>query len=257
VSEVIRFGFALTPRVRSFLELRDGLRCLERARQNEQPYTWLLAASDVRDSILGEQGRKQAIPELVGLLAAMRTHLTRLVENHPEYRGKILEACDMIEHYIGTMRHGIQDAIDFLTEDALLGNYFNALKKQDLLAHKPGFPQGLNVLWEGARHKDILSQSLHDLHAAVTHLDIMLNDFVGWKMRTAVEGMDQISPDRGTEYGLLIIGLESSLVQQGIVPECTGNRLAIRVRFQQWLAGEAGKDVQQDIPYSAMLVPIG
>lgn len=257
MSELVRFSFALTPRMRSFLELRDGLRSLERARQSDQPYAWLLAACDVRTSLLGEQGRKQAIPEMVGLLASMRTHLTQLVENHPEYRGKILEACDMIEEYIGSMRGGVQDAIDFFTEDALLGSYYNALKKQDLLAHKPVLPQGLNTIWGGARHKELLSQSLHDLHAAVTHLDIMLNDFVGWKNRNAHEGSDQITPERGIEYGLLIIGLDSALVRQGIVPECTGNRLAIRVRFQQWVAGEAPHDVDNELPYKTMLVPIG
>jgi len=243
--------------MRSFLELRDGLRCLERARQSDQPYAWLLAACDVRTSLLGEQGRKQAVPELVGLLASMRTHLTQLVENHPKYRGKILEACDMIEGYIESMRHGIQEAIDFFSEDALLASYFNALKKQDVLAHKPVLPQSLNVLWSGARHKDVLSGCLHDLHAAVTHLDIMLNDFVGWEQRVAREGSDQINPERGIEYGLLIIGLDSTLVQQGITPECSGNRLAIRVRFQQWKAGAAACDVEDDLPYRVMLVPIG
>jgi len=243
--------------MRSFLELRDGLRCLERARQQNQPYTWLLAACDIRASILGEQGRKQAIPELVGLLASMRTHLTQLVANHPEYREPILEACNMIEAYIGSMRNGIQDAIDFFTEDALLGSYYNSLKKQDMLGHKPMLPQGLNLLWSGAKHKEMLGQSLHDLHAAVTHLDIMLNDYVGWKKRTAKEGTDQITHERGVEYGLLIIGLEDTLVQQGIVPECSGNRLAIRVRFQQMKAGTGLCEVDHDLPYHAMMVPIG
>jgi hypothetical protein len=78
--------------MRSFLELRDGLKCLERARQSNQHYAWLLAACDVKTSLLGENGRKQAVPELVALLASMRAHLTRLVENHPEYRHKIMEA---------------------------------------------------------------------------------------------------------------------------------------------------------------------
>lgn len=257
MSELVRFSFALTPRMRSFLELRDGLRNLERARQSDQPYTWLLAACDIRASLLGEQGRKQALPELIGLLASMRTHLTQLVENHPEYREKILEACDMIEEYTGSMRNGVQAAMDFLLEDAFLGSYYNALKKQDLLAHKPVLSQAVNILWSGARHKELLSQSLRDLHATVTYLDIMLNDYVGWSQRTAREGSDQISPKRDHEHGLLIIGLDAALVQQGIVPECTGNRLAIRVRFQQWKAGEAAHDVDHDIPYHAMLVPIG
>lgn len=257
MSDLIRFGFALTPRMRSFMELRDGLRCLERARQCDQPYTWLLAACDVRTSLLGEHGRKQAVPELIGLLASMRTHLTQLVEKHPEYRGKILEACDMIEQYIESMRLGIQDAMDFFCEDALLASYFNALKKQDLLAHKPGLSQSLDVLWSGSKRKDVLSHSLHDLHAAVTHLDIMLNDYVGWEKRIAVSGSDQITPERGIEHGLLIVGLDPAAVQQGINPECSGNRMAIRVRFQQWKAGESAVDVDDDFPYYAMTVPVG
>jgi len=257
LSELVRFGFALTPRMHSFMELRDGLRCLERARQCDQPYAWLLAACDIRTSLFGEHGRKQAVPELVALLASMRTHLTQLVESHPEYRGKILEACDMIEESIGSMRLGVQGAMDFFCEDALLASYFNALKKQDLLAHKPCLPQSLGVLWSTSRHKDILSECLHDLHAAVMHLDIMLNDFVAWEKRMAVSGSDQMTPERGTEYGLLIIGLDPAAVQQGIVPECSGNKLAMRIRFQQWKAGKAACDVDHDLPYCAMMVPIG
>lgn len=256
MTDLVRFGFALSPRMRSFMELRDGLRCLEHARQFNQPYAWLLAASDVRTSLLGEHGRKQAVPELVGLLSSMRTHLTQLAEGHPEFRSKILEACDMINEYIESMRQGIQDGLDFLNEDALLGSYFNALKKQDLLAHKPSLSQSLNVLWSSARHKDILSDYLHDLHAAVTHLDIMLNDFVGWESREAKLGSDQISPERGVEYGLLVVGLDPAAVQQGIIPDCSGNRLAIRIRFQQWKAGEAAHDIDFDQPYYAMMVPV-
>jgi len=255
--ELARFSFALTPRMRSFIELRDGLRCLERARQCDQAYAWLLAACDVRASLLGEHGRKPAVPELVALLASMRTHLTQLVENHPEYREKILEACDMIEKYIESMRSSVQDAMDFFCEDALLGSYLNALKKQDVLAHKPTLPQGLSLLWSGSKHKDMLSDSLHDLHAAVTHLDIMLNDFVGWEERIADSGSDQIVPERGVENGLLVLGLDTAYVQQGIVPECSGNRHAVRVRFQQWKAGEAAHDVEDNLPYYSMMVPIG
>ena len=255
--ELVRFSFALTPRMRSFIELRDGLRCLERARQCDQPYAWLQAASDLRTSILGEHGRKQAVPELVALLASMRTHLTQLVENHPEYRGKILEACDMIEKYIESMRLSVQGAMDFFCEDALLNSYFNALKKQDMLAHKPTLPQSLGLLWSSSKHKELLGNSLHDLHAAVTHLDIMLNDFVGWEKRVASSGSGQIVPERGVEYGLLVLGLDTACVQQGIVPECSGNRHAIRVRFQQWKAGEAACDVEGDLSYYSMMVPIG
>jgi len=238
------------------MELRDGLRCLERARHGD-PYAWLLAACDVRTSLLGENGRKPAIPEFVALLASMRTHLTQLVENHPEYKQKILEACDMIEGYIESMRSSVQDATEFFCEDALLASYFNALKKQDLLAHKPGLSQNLVSIWSASKHRDMLGDSLHDLHAAVTHLNIMLNDFVGWEKHCAELGTDQLTPERGAEYGLLIIGLESALVQQGINPECSGNRHAIRVRFQQWKPGKAAQDVEHEIPYYAMMVPIG
>jgi hypothetical protein len=163
----------------------------------------------------------------------------------------------MIEEYITTMRLGVQDAIDFFCEDAMLAAYFNALQKHDLLAHKPTIPQSMGVIWSGSKHKDLLSENLHDLHAAVTHLDIMLNDFVGWEKRDAVEGTGQITPERGVEYGLLIIGLDPALVQQGITPECSGNRLAVRIRFQQWKAGKATCDVEMDFPYFSMMVPVG
>ncbi|MDX8395892.1 MAG: hypothetical protein R8K22_05720 [Mariprofundaceae bacterium] len=256
MTDLVRFSFALSPRIQSFLELRDGLRCLEHARHFDQPYAWMLAASDLRASLLGEHGRRQALPELTGLLTAMRIRLSQLAEEHPQFRTQMLESGDHLEGHKTSMRQGIQDATDFLCTDALLNNYANALKKQDVIAHKLTLPQSLHMLWNAGDYKNQLSQSLQDVYAAVSHLDAMLNDFVAWDHRIAKLGTDQITPERGKEFGLLVFGLDPSYVRQGILPNYSGNHLAIRVRFQQWQTGLKASEISEDQPYSVMLVPV-
>lgn len=257
MTELVRFSFALNPRMHAFVELRDALRLLEESRRLDQPYTWLAAAADLRSSLLGEVGRKQAAPELLALLASMRTSLSALAEKHEGYREQILRACEAIRANEESMRTGLHEAIEFLYSDALLNAYFKALQKHDWLAHRPLLPQGLLAqLWQSRECPQRLSQLLHELYAVVEHTDAMLNDFVGWKQQQAVGGSDQISPTRDVECGLLIIGLEPDVVRAGIVPECSGNRMAIRLRFQRWQAGEAAMEVNDDVSYRYMLVPI-
>jgi cell division FtsZ-interacting protein ZapD len=52
-----------------------------------------------------------------------------------------------------------------------------------------------------------------------------------------------------------VIGLDQALVEAGITPDISGNRVAVRVRFQQWPPGEAARDVTNTIDYAMMLVP--
>jgi ribosomal protein L35AE/L33A len=44
-------------------------------------------------------------------------------------------------------------------------------------------------------------------------------------------------------------------VAQGITPDISGNRVAVRIRFQKWPPGKAVQDVTDDVRYAMMLVP--
>lgn len=254
---MIRFSFSLSPRMQAFLMLRDGLRCLKAAEQAGQPYLWLQACVDIRTSLLGEQGRKPALPEILSLFASMREHLEKLAEDHPRFRTSIDASCEDIDTQIQMLRNGPDEASRALGQDALIETYFNALKKQDWLAHKPCLPQSLAALWyESGDRQQQMHEHLTAITAAVHCLDSMLHDYVIWEKRTAGEGHDQIIPERGTHFGLIVIGLDQTDVGRGIIPDISGNRLAIRLRFQQWLPGQPVHQVQEDVPYSMMLVPI-
>ncbi|MDQ6955277.1 MAG: hypothetical protein Q9M20_07520 [Mariprofundaceae bacterium] len=256
MNALIRFYFALTPRLQAFIILRDGLQCLEYARQADHPYHWLQAASDVQTSLLGGHGRKLVIPELIALLKSIREHLHELAEKHPDFSDKITSACDTIIQYEDDIRQCILPALNFLSEDGLIKAWGNANQKQDFLAHKLNFPQVLPIFWQSLKLQETLAESLQELHSIVMHIDHMLNDFVQWESKTAEEGHAQITPSRDQTYGLLIIGLDTKWVERGIVPDFSGNRLAIRMRFQAWKVGEAQSTVHDDIPYQIMLVPI-
>jgi len=243
--------------MQAFLMLRDGLQCLKAAEQAGQPYLWLQACVDVRTSLLGEQGRKPALPEVLGLFASMREHLEKLAVDHPRFGASIAASCENIDTQMQILRDGPNGASQLLGQDALIETYFNALKKQDWLGHKPCLPQSLATLWcESGDRQQQLHGGLTKIMAAVHCLDGMLHDYVMWEKRTAGEGHDQIVPERGTHFGLIVIGLDHADVGRGIIPDISGNRLAIRLRFQQWLPGQPARQVQEDVPYSMMLVPV-
>ena len=244
--------------MRSFIELRDALTCLESARASRQGSVWLHAASDLHDSLLGEHGRKSAIPEMVALLTDMQAYLKKLNGEIPRYQESILRACNQLETHIGELQKGLPDATNFLAHDALLNAYLNAQKKHDWLGHKLCMQQSLKVIWENSQQRvNPLHKGLAPLYSAVNNLNDMLSDFVRWQHDTAVDGTGHITPDRGAAYGLLIIGLPSSCVANGIIPDISGNRLAIRLRFQRWLPGLPPQEIHEDQPYARMLVPVG
>lgn len=256
MSSLVRFYFSLTPRLQAFITLRDGLQCLEHARRQDNPYSWLQAATDVQTSLLGDHGRKPVVPELLALLKSMRAHLHKLAQDHPDFSEQIIEACEAITEHEQTLRQCMPSILTLLNQDGILNAWVNANKKQDFLAHKLNFPQVLPIFWQSLNLQDAFSESLQELCAIITHIDAMLNDFVPWADKVAEEGRAQITPPRGDQYGLLIIGLDSKWVQRGITPEFSGNRLAIRMRFQAWKAAESQAIIEEDIPYRMMLVPI-
>jgi len=257
VSGMVRFSFALSQRMRSFLEVRDALHCLDLALEQQQPRDWLHAACDLRASLLGDQGRKSVIPEVVGLLISMQTHLNQLGKDIPQYKEGIEQACRTLDAHVQVLHAGLPDAINFLAQDALINAYLNTQKKQDWLGHKLGLPQSLDTLWSGNDERSSwLHHNLKGLNAAVRDLNQMLNDYVQWEEGIAVGGCGQIAPERGSSNGLLIIGLPEASVASGIVPDISGNKLAIRLRFQRWVPGEPPQEVSEDQPYAMMLIPV-
>ncbi len=244
--------------MRTFIELRDALACLETASANQQGANWLHAACDLRASLLGDQGRKSAVAEIMALFGDLKLYLKNLCDDAPQYREKIQQSCDHIDLIIKQLQPGIPEACDYLSRDALVNAYLNAQKKHDWLGHKLCMQQSIKAIWSQSDARTLpLHQALAPLCSAVDTLDHMLNDFVGWEKCVAVGGNGHITPERGKAFGLLVISLPVDAVAKGIIPDISGNRLAIRLRFQCWCAGQPASDYDEDIPYAMMLVPIG
>jgi len=256
--DMVQFSFALSPRMRSFIELRDALACLELARQSGHAISWLHAACDLHDSLLGDQGRKNVIPEITSLLLDMQTYLKNICDEAPQYRERIDQACDGIAAQIQYLQPGLPEATNYLARDALINAYLNTQKKHDWLGHKLCMQQSVKAIWEKS---DVRIHPLHTALAplcdAVNTLDGMFNDFVRWQQCMAIGGTGHITPEKGTSCGLLVIGLPKEAVSGGIIPDISGNRLAIRLRFQLWNPGQAPQDISEDQPYAKMLIPVG
>ena len=240
----------------AFLQLRNGLACLLAAGRERQPLAWLQACADVRLSLTGDHGRRPALPDVMGLLVTMRTHLEQLAEDHPRFRERIMTTCARLARHADTLRREEEGARQWLEEDAWVEAWINSLKKQDWLGHKRGLPPALPALRHGeTRHKEIMSR-LAGMADAVENLHAMLHDYVDWEKRVAAGGSDQLIPDRGQRFGLVIVGLSEEQVRDGLMPDISGNRLAIRVRFQRWEPGRPAAPVTEDVAYHAMLVPV-
>ena len=244
--------------MRAFIELRDALACLESARQSGHATSWLHAACDLHDSLLGNQGRKNVIPEITALLLDMQTYLKSLYDEAPQYRERINQACDGIALHIQHLQPGLPEATNYLAKDALINAYLNTQKKHDWLGHKLCMQQSVKAIWKDSNVRiQPLHTALTPLCEAVNALDGMLNDFVRWQQCMAVDGTDHITIERGTSCGLLVVGLPIETVSSGIIPDISGNRLAIRLRFQLWSPGQAPQDVSESQPYAKMLIPVG
>ena len=258
MGDLVHFSFALSSRMRAFIALRDGLSCLEQARSDRHGAAWLHAACDLRTSLLGEQGRKNALPEIITIFADLQEYLQKLSEDAPLYRDTIARACQEIDRQMSRLQDGVPEVCDYLEQDALIHAYLNTQKKHDWLGHKWCMPQSITALWRDPDARILpLHQRLVPLDNAIAKLNEMLSDFVGWNKRTATAGSDHIVLERGKSYGLMVIALQEEIVAQGIIPDISSNRLAIRLRFQQWQAGEPSRECEENIPYAMMLVPIG
>jgi len=255
---MVRFSFALSPRVRAFIELRDALACLENAYVCQNAPSWLHAACDLRASLIGDMGRKPVVPELIGLLHDVEAYLNKLATEAPHYQATIRKTCEKLEAHIEKLQPGMPEVCNILSKDALISAYLNAQKKGDWLGHKLCLQQCMKALWTQPDARTLpLHHAMVPLCDAVNSLDDMLNDFVSWKEQVATGGSGHINPDRSSNYGLLVIAIPEEDVARGIIPDISGNRLAIRVRFQHWQPGEAPKELAEDQAFSMMLIPVG
>ncbi len=244
--------------MRSFIELRDALHCLVSARKKGDGPSWLHAACDLHASLTGDHGRKPAISEVAGLFQDVETYLKGLSKDAPHYEARIEKTCSVIKHHVGKIKPSVPNIVRILEHDALLGAYLNSQKKHDWLGHKFCLQQSIGAIWKHADTRtNPLHQALTPICEAINALNSMLNDFVDWKEEVAIGGAGHITPQKNCPCGLLVIALPEEDVANGIIPDMSGNRLAIRVRFQQWLPGEKSVDYREDQPYSMMLVPIG
>lgn len=256
MTPLIRFSFPLSPRMQGFLQVRDALACLQQAHADNQPYVWLQACADLRISLFAEQGRRPGLAEVSGLLTAMQERLDALAREHPRYREQIMRSCATLQRHEKNLRAGIEPAMNMLSSDALIHAWLNGLKKHDWLGHQSHMPHAAATLWSIRERRDALHDSLTGLNEAVKSLHDMLHDFVGWEHRVAVGGGDHIRMERDKEFGLLIVGLSEAQVLAGLVPDMSGNRMAIRLRFQRWLPGKAAMAAEEDVTYQAMMVPV-
>jgi len=253
---LIRFSFPLSARMQGFLQVRDALDYLQRGEASGQPYLWLQACADLRLSLFGEQGRRPGLADVVGLLAGMQENLDTLADEHPRYGEQIMRSCATLERHEKNLRGGIEEVMNILSSDALILAWHNCQKKHDWLGHQEHFPQAVQALWSEKRRRETLQEALHPLAEAVESLHGMLHDYVGWEQRLATAGADHIRMDKDKECGLLVIGLSHDRVQAGLVPGISGNRMAVRLRFQCWPVGEVARQAEEDVRYSLMLVPV-
>ncbi|RMG92852.1 MAG: cell division protein ZapD [Zetaproteobacteria bacterium] len=258
MNDWVRFTFALNARMQAFVDVRDALYCMDEARRREEDLAWLQAASDLRASLLGDMGRKAALAEIIGLLDALQTSLGHLAEEHPSLAPSIQQACNRLDQHLQALQQPeLSQAGQFLVRDALISHYYNAQKKHDLLGHKQCLPQFLPTLRSDWKARvEFLHSLLTPLLEAIETVDQMLNDYVQWQYRTAVEGSDKITPDRKQHYGLLVVGLPRAQVASGLVPDMSGNQRVIRVRFQRWIPAQSPEEVKESVDYAFMLVPI-
>jgi len=260
-TQLVPIAFALTPRMQSFIELRDALRCMSQALHQNNPYAWMPATLDVYHLLVGKDKKKSAIPNIISLFDAMRRHFIALSDKHPEFHDQLLAASAEIEHHAETIRQHVSPAVHFLSSDAWITAYEHAVRKQDLLGHKLTLPQIISLLWHADgqaehQHASQLHNLLEPMIQGIEHLNQMLHAHVPWEHRVAKEGYDQITLAAQDDIGLIIIGVPQDAIAQGIVPSCSGFRAVLRLRFSQWKPGELERDIDHEQTYAVMAVPV-
>lgn len=254
--KLIPIAFALTPRMQSFIEMRDALRCMQQAMQSQSPFLWLTSSNEIHSLLLGDRHKKPAIPNIISLFSSMQKHFKSLANKHPEFEHKLLQASKEVASSAEKIRNTASQAIDFLSADAWLTAYRDSIRKQDLLGHKLTLPQLIHPLWQSSEHAQQFYTIVEPIMQAIEHLNQMLHAHVPWQQRTAKKGYDQITLAAQDDIGLVIIGVPELAIAQGIIPSCSGFRAVVRLRFSQWLPGQVEHDVTHDQNYALMAVPI-
>ncbi len=254
--KLIPISFALTPRMQSLIELRDALRCMQQALQNQSPFLWLTASNEIHALLVGDGHKKPAIPNIISLFSSMQKHFKNLATKHPEFEKKLIQACHEVATSAEKIRSSTSSSIDFLNADAWLTAYRDSVRKQDLLGHKLSLPQLIHPFWHNSEHAQQLYSIIEPMIQAIEHLNTMLHAHVPWQQRTAHAGYDQITLAAQDDIGLVIIGVPEQAVAQGIVPSCSGFRAVIRLRFSQWSPGKVEHDITHNQTYALMAVPI-
>jgi len=256
-NDLVPIAFPLTPRMQSFIELRDALRTLVQAMHDNSPYAWLAAEKEVSDMLLGDGNKKPATPNIISLFHVMSKHFKTLADKHPDFEDNLLKAVQDLDTQAENLKLAIPKAIDFLQSDAWLTAYTDMVRKQDYIGHRAGLPQTIQILWQGeGQHAQKVYALVEPIIHGIEHLNQMLHAHVPWENRMAKEGSDQITLAAQDDIGLLIIGVPQHAISQGITPNCAGFRSIIRLRFLQWKPGETSLDVTHNQPYALMAVPI-
>ncbi|MBF0282545.1 MAG: hypothetical protein HQM07_08295 [Zetaproteobacteria bacterium] len=252
---MLRFDFALSPRVQAFLDIKKAIRILQQAHEQQSGYMFLLAAADLRISILGEAGKKSALPEITALFEATILHFQKIAQEHPQYSDDIQHVCDKLEFHLREVQKVSTMTSSFFSNNALLGRYSNALKKQDFIGHNILLPETIALLWKHQNFDNILMDRMMPIATAVFYLDKLLSDYTPWSTHIAIKGCDVINLDRKNPQGLLMIGISKELIEQGFLPDVVASRLTARIRFQNTSLVETEKD-QRDHTYQRMLIPV-
>ena len=255
---LIPVSFALTPRMQSFLELRDALRCLTQATEQHAPLTWLAAAKDLHDLFIGDGNKKPAIPNVMSLFGSLRKHYMELAKKYPDYQERLQQACSDIDMQADIIREHVPAALELLEADAWINAYSENVRTLDLLGHKLALPQVMETLWFGhdTEYAGRLHHMLKPILPAIEKVNTMLHTHTPWQKRVAKNGCDQITLHAQDEIGLIILGLTEESLGRGIVPECSGFRSTVRVRFSRWQPGRNAEDLTSDYEYSIMMVPL-
>lgn len=256
--QLIPVSFALTPRMQSFLELRDAIRCLSQATIQNSPLAWLAAAKDLHDLFMGDGNKKPAIPNIMSLFGSIRKHYMELAKKYPEYQAKLQHACNSIDEHADSIREHVPAAIELLEADAWVSAYSENVRTLDLLGHKLALPQVMDTLWFGddTPYASKLLHLIEPVGQAIEKVNSMLHTHTPWQKRVAKNGCDQITLHAQDEIGLIILGLTEESLADGITPECSGFRSTVRIRFSRWKPGKIAEDLSSDYEYSIMMVPL-
>lgn len=252
---MLQFEFALSSRMQAYLDLKKACVMLQKAYDMDCAYMYLLAASDLRISVLAEAGRKSALLELAGLFESSVKHFKLMIAEHPEYSADVQYVCEELEEHGNAVQKTSTIVSSYLSNQELLSRYSNALKKLDVLGHNIALPETIDVLWKRNDFAAELLQRIAPIVAAIRYLDGICSNYAPWSDHVARNGCDELQLDRKHPQGLLIVGLDSTVVNYGVIPDVVASRYTAKLRFQHTNLVASGEKIAEQA-YKRMLIPI-